>query len=53
MKNHDGESVDRISATKVSKLLTVLPRALRLLLPRRTISPVPRARASRIISRSL
>jgi hypothetical protein len=32
MKNHDSESVDRISATKVSKLLTVLPRALRLLL---------------------
>ena len=32
MKNHDSESVDRISATKVSKLLTMLPRALRLLL---------------------
>jgi hypothetical protein len=32
MKNHDSESVDRISATKLSKLLTVLPRALRLLL---------------------
>jgi hypothetical protein len=25
MKNHGSESVDRISATKVSKLLTVLP----------------------------
>jgi hypothetical protein len=32
MKNHGSESVDRISATKVSKLLMVLPRALRLLL---------------------
>jgi hypothetical protein len=32
MKNHGSESVDRISATKVSKLLTVLPRALQLLL---------------------
>ena len=32
MKNDGSQSVDRISATKVSKLLTVLPRALRLLL---------------------
>jgi hypothetical protein len=32
MKKHGSQSVDRISATKVSKLLTVLPRALRLLL---------------------
>jgi hypothetical protein len=32
MKNHGSESVDRISATTVSKLLTVLPRALQLLL---------------------
>ena len=32
MKNHGGQSVDRISATKVSKLLAMLPRALRLLL---------------------
>ena len=31
MKNHDSESAD-LSATKVSKLLTVLPRALQLLL---------------------
>ena len=32
MRNDGGQSVDRISATKVSKLLTMLPRALRLLL---------------------
>ena len=32
MKNDGSQSVDRISATKMSKLLTVLPRALRLLL---------------------
>ena len=32
MKNQGSQSVDRIAATKVSKLLTMLPRALRLLL---------------------
>ena len=32
MKNHGSESVDRISTAKVSKLLAVLPRALRLVL---------------------
>ena len=32
MKNDGSQSVDRISATKVSKLLTMLPRALRFLL---------------------
>ena len=32
MRNDGGQSVDRISATEVSKLLTMLPRALRLLL---------------------
>ena len=32
MKNDGSQSVDRISATKMSKLLTALPRALRLLL---------------------
>ena len=32
MRNDGSQSVDRISATKMSKLLTVLPRALRLLL---------------------
>jgi hypothetical protein len=33
MKNFGSGSVDRISATKASKLLTMLPRALRFLLP--------------------
>ena len=32
MKNQGSQSVDRIAATKVSKLLTMLPRALRFLL---------------------
>src|SRR6516162_4188589 len=32
MRNDGSQSVDRISATMVSKLLTMLPRALRLLL---------------------